>query len=354
MPQMPIHRSLMDYISHSPAGDVVKQTEILGVRGGYYIYLLEYISLLCFLYESGAILGRALKEKSNTLEKLLHIKYQITHISLSDWQILAEERLKKYEEECGKQPDNFYDFIFDQEASKMTRIKINTKRNIKSFYKKLYFTKVPLKDPDTTDGIYIETKEKKMCEYIIEGSGFGSRFPELTREMNGRYWSSIDIESDDWNNLTKNFKFIDTPLRMLTLNWQEKSLLEIVQFYIEECEPELQSEFQTIHTQEILMNGYLWQIYYHVPLREQTSNVTEKNLLDVSKYTNPGDYKRDCAERGIGVSTSFCHAVSEIMYKHNLTFQEACKLLEDNGYLMWAGNMPIYNLAGDKLWMKRK
>ena len=73
--------------------------------------------------------------------------------------------------------------------------------------------------------------------------------------------------------------------------------------------------------------------------------------FDISNYNDPGQYRHDCLVKGVGVSTSFCLAVSKVMEKHNLTFPEACHFLEDKDFLFWAGDIPIYNLAGDTLWM---
>jgi hypothetical protein len=40
------------------------------------------------------------------------------------------------------------------------------------------------------------------------------------------------------------------------------------------------------------------------------------------------------------------------MEKYHLAFDKACDLLEQAEYLDWADTTPIYNLAGDKLWME--
>jgi hypothetical protein len=42
------------------------------------------------------------------------------------------------------------------------------------------------------------------------------------------------------------------------------------------------------------------------------------------------------------------------MKRHGITFYEACRLFMIEGYLVWVGDTPLYNMAGDKLWMAKK
>jgi hypothetical protein len=76
--------------------------------------------------------------------------------------------------------------------------------------------------------------------------------------------------------------------------------------------------------------------------------VRGKRKFDISRFSGPGEFRKAVPF----VSTSFCHATSKIMEKHNLTFAKTCEFLEKAGYLDWADTTPIYNLAGDKLWME--
>ena len=80
----------------------------------------------------------------------------------------------------------------------------------------------------------------------------------------------------------------------------------------------------------------------------------ETNLLNFNDYSHPGDYREDAWERGFGVSVQFCLAVSKIMDKYKLIFPNACNFLEENGFLIWADDIPIYNIAGDVLWRDRE
>jgi hypothetical protein len=73
------------------------------------------------------------------------------------------------------------------------------------------------------------------------------------------------------------------------------------------------------------------------------------NPKDYGKFSNPGDYKEEIEKHGYKAPLQFFMAVSNIIRKRKITFAEACKLLDDNGYLIWQGNLLIYDLRGDKL-----
>lgn len=78
--------------------------------------------------------------------------------------------------------------------------------------------------------------------------------------------------------------------------------------------------------------------------------MTSEREFDLSQFSSPGEFRR-------AVPTAclpFCLATQKIMEKYDLTFAKACELLEEKGYLFWAGVTPIYNLAGDKLWLDKK
>ena len=357
MPYSSVQRPLMDFIITSPKGDVIEEGGFLEASSEF-IYLYDYISLLCFFYECGAIIGRALKDKLSTLEILLQLEPTQKNNTIISWQDVAEKRLKSYEEKHKKRPDTFKDFIFTQEALRITGFKFKTEsikgRGIKLFSKRLFFEKMPLKESTGEHLLKREKIENEMREFVLEGVGFGSRFPELTKELNWKYWAFTDIDSNEWKKITHSFWDVENPLQVLSLKWQEKILLEMVHFYAENYYPELLEKVEIERSERIPSNEDLWRVYHYVPLREESREISGEKLFEISSYTNPSEYKRDCEEKGIGVSTSFCHAVSKIMDKYSLSFSNACNFLEEKGFLIWAGNLPIYNLAGDKLWTEKK
>jgi len=73
------------------------------------------------------------------------------------------------------------------------------------------------------------------------------------------------------------------------------------------------------------------------------------NPKDYGKFSSPGDYKEEIEKHGYKAPLQFFMAVSNIMRKRKITFTETCKLLDENGYLTWQGNLLIYDLRGDIL-----
>ena len=63
-------------------------------------------------------------------------------------------------------------------------------------------------------------------------------------------------------------------------------------------------------------------------------------------FEGPDEYNKYLG-RGFG---AFTVATRNIMKQRNMTFAETCTFLEEQGYLTWAGDWPLYNLAGDVLW----
>jgi hypothetical protein len=362
MPYKKTQRSFMDFIFLSLRNNVAQVDYLLGFEYEF-IYLEDYIRLLCFLYECGAIIGRNFKNNLNPLEKLLQIKYEIKPKCIHDWQDISEERLSKYKNEYGTEPNDFSDLIFSQEIYKIAKIKPeDAKSKSKLLTKRFVSKKIKLKESaDFYNLPKTEKVETEIRKFILEGIGFGSRFSELTKEMNGKYWAFVDITSDNWSTLTSNFKYVNNSIEIITLNWQENTVKHLVELYTQDFYPELSEQlgFQNLsnklNNQSYLpiceLITYWWKIYRYIPLTEQRLKIKGKRFLEISNYSEPGSFKNDCLEIGISVSLQFCHSTSKIMEKYHISFPDACKLLEEKGYLIWAGNLPLYNMRGDKLWL---
>jgi hypothetical protein len=78
------------------------------------------------------------------------------------------------------------------------------------------------------------------------------------------------------------------------------------------------------------------------------------DLKWLETFSGPGDYKRYAESKGNRVSLQFCLASSKIMERFGITFSETCRLLMKEGYLIWMGETPLYNMAGDKLWRTKE
>jgi hypothetical protein len=74
----------------------------------------------------------------------------------------------------------------------------------------------------------------------------------------------------------------------------------------------------------------------------------------LKQFNGPGVYKDYERAKGVNVTLQFCLGTSNIMKKYGITFSEACRLLMKEGYLIWAGEIPLYNMTADKLWREKE
>jgi hypothetical protein len=253
-------RPLMDYLSLSSVSQV---TEERGFLGGTYIRLYNYFWVLSFLYESGAILGRARRDKLSILEKMLFPGGNApSFLSVKVLQDKADERLYRYRQRFGKEPDTFGEFIFERELQIATGLNLTdsleafergNKKALKPFDKK-----VPLEKAGAEWGknIPIEKTQAEIRMFVAEGIGFGSLFPELTEGILRNYYESIQVDMDAWHKERKTNLTTPQKPKILSLEEQEETILKIVAECAKECYPELLGPLDLRRYQKVDLFGY--------------------------------------------------------------------------------------------------
>lgn len=68
----------------------------------------------------------------------------------------------------------------------------------------------------------------------------------------------------------------------------------------------------------------------------------------LKQFSGPGAYKDYERAKGVCVTLQFCLGTSNIMKRYGITFSEACRLLMKEGYLIWAGETPLYNMENER------
>ena len=197
--------------------------------GGPYIRFYDLCAVLSYLYTSGAILGRARRNKLSILAKMLSVPG--TEKENMNWlQEQAKERLEKFRNELGKEPDTFNEFILFKELESAIGVSMedwfeaHTKGNTKIM--KVADEKVPLKKA-----------EPNIKWFGLEGIGFGSSFPELTEKMYRNTFEKID--RDSWIEARKHGLAISEEPTIISLEEQEEIVLQMVAGYASEYYPEL-------------------------------------------------------------------------------------------------------------------
>jgi len=190
----------------------------------------DYFTVLSFQYESGAILGRARKDKLSILGKMLVLPGTEVGDFVKFMQSQANERLEKFKNESGREPNTFYDFIFCREIERVVGLNLN-----KIFEEYIHRNKEIIKLLDhklsldkAWDGIQV---------YGGAGIGFGSLFPELTERMYKN--ASENIDMDEWSQVRKMGVDIPEMPDIVTLEEREESVLGLVAVYVAEFWPEL-------------------------------------------------------------------------------------------------------------------
>lgn len=224
---------LVEYFASTPLKLAVRK-KLFGKR---YITMFYYSRILAFQYETGALLGRAMRHKLDILHKLLVKPGTDINRSIAFIQSEAKDRLKKYTEEKGKEPDEFNDFIALkelEEAAKVMGLAVDEdayyqgpKSHLKNLGK-LYGHELAL------DDVY---RDILNCGYY--GVGFGSSFPELTVRMYKNTYENINVNMKEWAEARSYGLNIPEKPDFIPLEEREKEVLQIVAAYTAEFYPEL-------------------------------------------------------------------------------------------------------------------
>jgi len=222
---------LMEFSTWVPLKLVVRK-RLFGKR---YITMFYYSRTLAFQYETGALSGRAMRDKLDIFHKMLVKPGTDINRSIAFIQSEAKDRLKKFTEEKGKEPDTFNDFIALkelEEASKVMGLSIDEdayykdpKSHLKNL-RKLYGHEVAL------DDVY-----RNILNCGLYGIGFGSSFPELTVRM---YKNSYeDINMNEWAQARSYGLNIPDKPDIIPFEEREEALIQMVAAYTSEYYPEL-------------------------------------------------------------------------------------------------------------------
>ena len=196
--------------------------------GGPYIRFYNLFEVLFYLYMTGAILGRARRDKVSELAKIFSVPGR--EEEFMNWlQEQAKERLDKFRNEVGKEPSTFTEFILFREFESATGMSLTGWFGNKKETKKL------LKACD--EKVPLEKAEPVIKEFQLEGIGFGSSFPELTEKMYRNSFENIDM--DVWSKHRACGLAISEKPTIISLEEQEDIVLNMVATYASEYYPEL-------------------------------------------------------------------------------------------------------------------
>lgn len=212
--------SLMGFIGMGPMRKVIRKR----LLGAPYLHFADYVQVSGYLYQCGAILGRAKSDKLIILAGMLAQPGREADF-IGYLKDLARKRLEDYVDAYGQQPTSLQLFVMATEYKKAgmphgiadSPIDSDLKTHMKHT-SKIAEMKMPVKE--------VEPMIKMWGQ---EGIGFGSSFRELTEKMYRDANENIDMEQ--WSEARKyGLDLPETPT-IITLEEQEQIVLSMVAIY---------------------------------------------------------------------------------------------------------------------------
>lgn len=208
--------------------------------GGPYARGIDYQGVKSQIYQIGAVLGRALQNKLDFLEKLSFVPGVADSQRVNDVVQMckkdAEKNLERYKNEFGHEPGTFDDFGFYWGIGNLVRnagISLSPRESVRAYLngdkklKKLFDMKVDTKGMD-----------QEIMIMLLEGIYFGSTFPELTERMyQNAYEDDGDFRGIVWQDLT-----VPDGTKVESLEEAESVVLLIVADYASKYYPEYYPE----------------------------------------------------------------------------------------------------------------
>ncbi len=153
--------------------------------GKPHVYLFEYFTILKLIFESGAILGRAMCDKIDEFKKMVLTPNSTEDEVLELATKTAEAQLADFKKEYGSEPSGFVDFIHGElfkgaiglSIVDCGEVLIRDKKRYKEI-KRTIDKKAQQKVVLSQEAIY-----GVLANYSYRGIGFGIMFPALTKKM---------------------------------------------------------------------------------------------------------------------------------------------------------------------------
>jgi len=224
MPYKEGQLTLMGHLGMEPMRQVMKTR----LFGGPYIRLYDFFDVCRFQFESGAILGRARCNKLNILAKMFVLTGEGINKNIKFVQQEAKQRLEKFRNEVGKEPDTFFEFIQLRELGSTIGLSL-------ADFCEAYGNKKLMKVFD--EKWQVEKAEPFIKLFGYEGIGFGSLFPELTEKMYRNAYENIDM--DVWFEARAYGLVIPEKPTIESFEEREQLVLLMVALYAQAYYPEL-------------------------------------------------------------------------------------------------------------------
>jgi len=202
---------------------VLKNLVKTRVFGGPFIHFGDFLMVTAHLYENGAILGRARRNKMAILAKLFPVDPGKEANFIDLLQDLSHKRLEEYKREFEKEPKSFFELFC---VLSLRESGINLSATDSKTVERALREKMNMYDT-----------EPLIKDFGLEGIGFGSLFPELTEKLYRNHRESIDMGV--WSEARTYGLVLPEEPTVVSLCEQEETVLQTVAIYTSEYYPEL-------------------------------------------------------------------------------------------------------------------
>lgn len=205
--------------------------------GSPYARAIDILGVEAQLYRIGAALGHALRNKLDTLVKLLFVPGtedqkvdEVVRLCKKD----AGKNLEEFRNKFGQEPNTFDDFAFYRSIGDLLKakgIRLGSREAFEAYLsgdrkvRRLFDTKVD------TAGI-----GQRIMILLLQGIHFGSTFSELTEKM---YQNAHKDDKSFWAGGWAQGLTVPEELKVKSLEETERAVLQIVAIYALEYYPEL-------------------------------------------------------------------------------------------------------------------
>ena len=193
-----------------------------GLFSEEYIFFADYMSSSQFLCETGAVLGYTFRDRMTTFVKLFCEPGRESGLVATMGDIAATHL-----QELKEEPQDFIDFFFKQEATRIIDILREaglTKASGWSDFSKVSKQKLRAKDVFS-----------QLMFAVPWGIGLGSRFPELAKKL-----LTNEIDPSEWNYWRSHGLDIPSiPPKPKTIEQRQQKALSLITPYVERTRPDL-------------------------------------------------------------------------------------------------------------------
>ncbi len=207
--------------------------------GKPYVNLFEYYMILQVIFESGAVLGRAMCNKIDEFRKMLLIP-PTKDDALEKATKAAKAIFDAATKESGNEPSNFGDFIHGMLFKEAIGLSLRDCAEVLMRDKKRFKEIQRTVEKKAQQKASLSDNYDVLMLYGYWGISFGIKFPELTEKMYRNLHENINMDAySELKELGLLVGDIGEKREVISLEEREKELLQLLAAYTQECYPEL-------------------------------------------------------------------------------------------------------------------